>query len=61
MGKLSTLKARWLLHINFLLKKNPFKKALFTSIRYTLNPLATKKARRILIASKRATGANVYS
>jgi hypothetical protein len=26
-----------------------------------LNPLATKKARRILIASKRATGAKISS
>jgi hypothetical protein len=41
--------------------KNPFKKALFASIWYNLNPLSTKKARRIMIASKRATGANVSS
>jgi uncharacterized protein involved in tolerance to divalent cations len=41
--------------------RNPFKKALFTSIWYNLNPLATEKARRILIASKRATGTNVSS
>jgi hypothetical protein len=39
----------------------PFKKALFTSIWYNLNPLTTKKSRRILIASKRATGAKVFS
>jgi hypothetical protein len=39
----------------------PFKKALFSSIWYNLNPLAKEKARRILIASKRATGANVSS
>jgi hypothetical protein len=38
-----------------------FKKAIFTSICYNLNPLATKKARRILIATKRATGAKVSS
>jgi hypothetical protein len=37
----------------------PFKKALFTSIWYKLKPLATEKARRILIASTRATGAKV--
>jgi hypothetical protein len=30
----------------------PFKKALFTSIWCNVNPLATEKARRILIASK---------
>jgi hypothetical protein len=41
--------------------RNPFKKPLFTSIWYNLNPLATEKARRILIAYKRATGANVSS
>jgi hypothetical protein len=39
----------------------PFRKALFTSIWYNLNPLVTEKARRILIASKRSTGANVSS
>jgi hypothetical protein len=39
----------------------PFKKALFTSIWYNLNTLATEKAKRILIASKRATGAKVSS
>jgi hypothetical protein len=38
----------------------PFKK-LFTSIWCNLNPLATTKARRILIASKRAKGAKVSS
>jgi hypothetical protein len=39
----------------------PFKKALFTSIWYNLNPLATEKASKILIATKRATGAKVFS
>jgi hypothetical protein len=60
MGKLNILKPRWLPHINFLLQ-NPFKKALFTSIWYNLNPLLIEKARRILIASKWATGGNVSS
>jgi hypothetical protein len=36
-------------------------KALFTTNWCNLNPLATEKARRILIASKRATGAKVSS
>jgi hypothetical protein len=41
--------------------KNPFKKALFTSIWYNLNPLAKEKARRILITSKRDTGVRTRS
>jgi hypothetical protein len=41
--------------------KTPFRKALLTFIWYNLNPLATEKARRILITSKWATGAKVSS
>jgi hypothetical protein len=39
----------------------PLKKALFAYIWYKLNSLAIEKDRRILIASKQATRANVSS